>query len=369
MTRVTLTTDDLLDGPRGRRLVVDWLRTRALDDAPDGPWHTFSTALMWAAHAEDRGSRAISVAVYGGADQQPPVMTAQHVAEALAARPDAPFPSASDARAALASSVGSAAYWQPPYREDLVAAEPVVREELRRFAAAVVTSAAVEWWSEDLDRRGQCVVEWLDGPQWGRPTTSQPVASAELLKNWRAETIESDDRARRERPTDPHAPYSGNWWSIPPSELIRSGRRAPDGSVTALDFVEDGLGWTRAAATPVSVASDARVLEIRSPADWVTLCRTYPLEVSYEKRHDWFHATGRVGRWVIPDWAAVAEEVDGVHLTVAAYLQCAGTVIPVDGDEIASVIAGWNPDETYWLNKDAVRIDRDGQGDIAPGER
>lgn len=347
---------------------MEWLRTRALDDAPDGPSHTFSTALMWAAYAEDRHSRAVSLAVYGGADQQPLVVTAEHVAEALAACPDAPPLSASDARAALASSVGSAAYWQPPYGEDVVTADPQVREELRRFARAVKASPHAQWWSDSLDRSGQCVVEWRDGPQWGRPLAPERRPSTELLKTSRAETIESDERARRERPADPHAPYSGNWWSIPPPELLRSGRRALDGSVTVLDFVEDGLGWSRASVTPVAVAQDARVLEIHSPADWADLCRRYPLEVSHEKRHDWFHATGRVGRWIIPDWAAVAEEADGVHLTAAAYLQGAGTVIPVDGDEIASVIAGWNPDETYWLNGDVVTIHGGGAADGSSDE-
>lgn len=369
MTRVTLTADALLDGPRGRRLVVDWLRVRALDDGPDGPWQAFTTALFWAAYGEDRHSRSSSVALLGMNASEAPVVTARGVAAALAACPDAPPPSMAGLRAALASTVGAAAYWQPPHGDDVVAADPLVRGELRRFADAVVAAPSAQWWSDDLDRAGQHFVAWEDGPQWGRPTVLHGNTSAQLLKKWRADTIEGDERAGRERPTDPHAPYSGNWWSTPPPELLRSGRRAPDGSVAVLDFVEDGLGWSRAAVTPVSVASVARVVEIRSPADWVTLCRKYPLEVSHEKRHDWFHTTGRVGRWVIPDWAAVAEEADGVHLTVAAYLRGAGTVIPVDGEEIATVIAGWNPDETYWLNSDAVRSDRDGQGEIAAGER
>ena len=71
-----------------------------------------------------------------------------------------------------------------------------------------------------------------------------------------------------------------------------------------------------------------------------------------QRRHDWYRATGREGRWVIPEWAAVAERYDGVHLSVEGYLEAATTAIPVS-DGWASVIAGCDPDTTWWLS-DAV---------------
>jgi hypothetical protein len=55
---------------------------------------------------------------------------------------------------------------------------------------------------------------------------------------------------------------------------------------------------------------------------------------------------------VVPDWAAVAERYDAVHLTYAGYLSSAGLAIPVEDpadDSARSLIAGWNPDATYWL--------------------
>jgi hypothetical protein len=42
---------------------------------------------------------------------------------------------------------------------------------------------------------------------------------------------------------------------------------------------------------------------------------------------------------------------------VTGYLAAAGTAIDVD-DDTASVIAGWAPDETYWLT-DAVDFNGD----------
>lgn len=72
-----------------------------------------------------------------------------------------------------------------------------------------------------------------------------------------------------------------------------------------------------------------------------------------EVRHDWFRTTGRAGTWLIPDWAAVADAYDAVHLQVGAYLAAVGTAIDVPADSgfegAASVIAGWDPDETFWF--------------------
>ena len=54
------------------------------------------------------------------------------------------------------------------------------------------------------------------------------------------------------------------------------------------------------------------------------------------------------GRWLIPDFAAVAEDYDAVHLSVTGYLATAGQALPV-GDA-RTLLAGWDPDQTYWLN-------------------
>ncbi|MFR9803998.1 hypothetical protein ACL02T_17110 [Pseudonocardia sp. RS010] len=97
--------------------------------------------------------------------------------------------------------------------------------------------------------------------------------------------------------------------------------------------------------------------EIDGPAAWVRLVGRYPLEVSRSRRHDWYRTTGRVGRWFIPDWPAMAGDYDGVHLTVAAYLATAGRALPLDeadgsagdGADGATVLAGWDPDATIWL--------------------
>jgi hypothetical protein len=123
-------------------------------------------------------------------------------------------------------------------------------------------------------------------------------------------------------------------------------------------LVEDSLGWPEARCWPVRVAPGARIYEISGPAEWGVLVRRYPLEVSKSRRHDWWRATGWAGRWLIPDFTAVASDYDAVHVTVRAYLTTAGKALPVGAgetvggprvDEARTVLAGWDPDQTYWL--------------------
>jgi hypothetical protein len=113
-------------------------------------------------------------------------------------------------------------------------------------------------------------------------------------------------------------------------------------------LVEDGLGWEEATAARVVSQRDPAVFEIDRPDAWAELCRRFPLEVTASRRHDWYRTTGRDGRWVQPDWSLAAEEFDAVHLTLAGYLSTAGRAIDVGGGA-AGVLAGWDPDRTFWL--------------------
>lgn len=129
---------------------------------------------------------------------------------------------------------------------------------------------------------------------------------------------------------------------VDPHGLVRTVGQVP----AALSFVEDSLGWEH--ATTVPVRGTGRTLEIRTADDWKSLCRLFPLEVTASRRHDWFRATGRQGRWVSPDWERVSGEWDAAHLTVLGYLTGATRALHVDA-ETATVIAGWAPDSTIWL--------------------
>jgi hypothetical protein len=112
-------------------------------------------------------------------------------------------------------------------------------------------------------------------------------------------------------------------------------------------LTEDDAGWEHARVWPLRPTGEVRVFEVTGPEAWAALVEAYPLPLTASRRHDWFRTTGVDSEWFIPDWAAVANDYDAVHLTMVGYLTTPGTAIPVRGG--ASVLAGWNADETYWL--------------------
>lgn len=237
-------------------------------------------------------------------------------------------------RSCLAQSVDAAMYWQEPDGDDLLAAIPSVREALGRVAEWVAPSASASWLSTTIDREHQWELLWHDADKHA------PHPAPAVLKEWRANTT------RREVTADSEC--SGAWWSTPPHGLPVSCGSLPDGAPSGLWFVEDAVGWKKADARRVEVPSLVRIYEIHGAEDWARLCRKHPLEVTLQKQHDWHETTGHTGCWVVPDWARVAGHYDAVHLSYVGYLSAAGVPIPVD-DETASLIAGWNPDATYWL--------------------
>jgi len=243
-------------------------------------------------------------------------------------------------------SVNAARYWQAPDGVDIVAADPRVSAALIPLAEVVAAHAASLWWRRPIvDEQWAIVFE-------GAPAEFDPAPDA--AARWTVSTRTEEERARARLSGVAGGRYSGNWWSHPWGAPHTTGER-PDGIPAGLAYVEDSLGWTSAEA--VAVAGAGRVVEIRGAEEWADLCRRYPLDVTAARGDDWFRATGRDGRWLLPDWGRVAADADAVHLTAWGYLTAATRVIDVD-DEYASVIGGWAPDETYWLTGRVREIGR-----------
>jgi hypothetical protein len=128
-------------------------------------------------------------------------------------------------------------------------------------------------------------------------------------------------------------------------------RALPGLGAVRLAVVEDGLGWKFGRCWPLRPRAGARIYEVDGPAAWASLVASFPLEVTKSRRHDWWRATGQSGRWLIPDYQAVAAEYDAVHVSVIGYLITAGLAVPVpsSGGEARTLLAGWDPDATWWL--------------------
>jgi hypothetical protein len=253
----------------------------------------------------------------------------------------------------VAEAVTWAKYWQSAQAWEQPLAADEIRIVLEPVARAVTAAPAAGWWSEPVGRDRQQYAQFLsrDGDFDMEPPAL--TGAADRLARWRAQVGEREQAAAR-LPADPAANYSSWWWSTPAlAGLVCTTRSVPGLGALRLLLVEDSMGWPEALCWPLAPRPAARVYEIREPRDWTALVARYPLDVTKSRRHDWFKVTGRAGTWLIPDYAAVAADYDGVHLTVGGYLTTAGRSLPVEGADpdgtAATMLAGWDPDLTYWL--------------------
>lgn len=340
---MTLDVHTLLAGPRGRRLCLAAACHDPHSERPEVA--AFNYLLGWATHQLEK-ARGQEGAIFGWGIPDPlPEPTVEEIVEALEAVPLTSLPAltSADLLEALGASVDNARYWQEPDGTDELLSDARLKPALERIAEHLVVLPAVAWWSEGVAAE-QWAVQFRD-------SVLQEVAPrglALIFDRWRTAAHEEEQGFLKHYAADPTANSSGTWWSRPPFELAMSTRALPEVGPVGVWLVEDRMGDEPADVQRVHFARSARVFEISGAESWVELCRSYPLDVSAGRRYDWFLTTGRMGAWTMPDWSLVAREFDAVHLSVAAYLSAAGTAIPIDSDT-ASVIAGWDPDATYWL--------------------
>jgi hypothetical protein len=219
--------------------------------------------------------------------------------------------------------------------------DPAVIAALRPMAARVARSAGCRWWGAGIDRRAQQYVQWPDDDY-----EPEAFRAAEVLRLVSAEAIESERGTSRYLHLPAGEGPGGHWWSNPWPCVISTTRRLPGLAAVLLAGREDGFGEREAGVRPAAVAAKARVYEIAEPATWQRLVTRYPRTATATRRHNWAW-TGWDGEWLLPDWPAVAADWDGVHLSVTGYLSTAGRLLPVG--PARTLLAKWNPDETYWL--------------------
>lgn len=335
----------LLSGPRGRELCLELARLAA----PSGPGETYGSRALPAPGMSREGERILRT---------------------LAGLPERPVFTGPQLYRTLAATVRQAVYWRAPDETDALLAEPELRQALAPVAAAVVRSPAAAWWSAPAAPVTHCV-QWIQTSTV--PGTAPPAlqGSRTALEQWRQST------AAQEATTAFSAGWAARWWSSPSlSGLVSSTPAVPGMGPAGLELVEDALAWTQARSYPLRPAQGARIREIRGPEDWQDLAARYPLDVTRSRGSCWNQAVPdpAVPRtWVIPDFSAVAEDYDAVHLTVSGYLSTAGAVLaarpaidfsgvpgtnrtdataPAHGSPAAALtmMAGWGPGETWWLN-------------------
>jgi len=365
-----MTAEDLLAGPRGRRMCLEWAQRCEDEQALDGGDRSDAglRGAVWDwSFSEDRPGRSVMFAL---AVEDAEGMTTAQVQEELArarrewrrpTRPDPArvaalmeavpvrAPNEGEALILLRGAVDNARYWQPPDPEDDVAGLGEMRDALRRVAEVLAAAPSSRWWASPMDRSGQWAQTYADSETALRWIGHE---AAGVLADWRQRMTDGEREALDRHHREPHRTSGGEWWSAPPHSLADSTRSLPDGSPLGLWCVEDSMGPDHLLAQRIRIPADLRILEIDGSSAWAELCRQFPLDVTWSRRGDWGQCTGRTsGPWVVPDWAALAESgLDAVHLTVRGYLACAGAVLDVDGSR-ASTVAGWDPDRTFWLHE------------------
>jgi len=184
----------------------------------------------------------------------------------------------------------------------------VSRADAERLAREVMSSTAARWWSDAFDARPQV---WI-GRAYATPTArifSSGLAGKPPSAIWTSSAV---------------AGVPSAWWPV-----LKNGPDAtpPEGPQAI---------WR---LTP---HPDARVFEIRTPADWRWLCEAFPGPA--------------VDGWAAPGWEAAKQQFDGVHLTVAGLIRCQGAEL-----ETARGLAkldDWDAESTAWLRWSLVSLER-----------
>ncbi|MBO8192223.1 hypothetical protein ITI46_11175 [Streptomyces oryzae] len=226
-------------------------------------------------------------------------------------------------------------------------------EELRPVAAALAAAPAAAWWWDPVDRSDQRQLIWT-GTDRDADSTGAWGGLADVEEAMRrdmARERSANERGRRRRPRPGERDLGAIWWSAPDfaEGTWTTGTR---GGLPALElghFIDTFTPFEEATGTVGSLTIDprARVAEIRSPHDWLELVTRFPRDVSGTHDGEWRNWGDVDGPWYLPDWEAVAERYDGVHVTVGGCLASCGLAQPVhDG---YTMLAGWVPDATVWL--------------------
>lgn len=331
---------ELVVGARGRSLCLSELC---------GPSEEFAWTLQMIEREVEQHIGTDSPPV-GSLDPAAPLV--QALADAIAPIDLTPLRTTEDPLtllAGLGAATDAAMPWQPPHVRDALAALPAITDALRPTGAAIHASPAAAWWSSPIALADQWEVA---GEPYAQLRALRPARPA--LEQIRRDSL-GYEALFKKRYTDPAKEPGGTWWSTPVVWMGSEGTVRPASSrrlasIGAMELAaqEDSYGPERAALRQLLPSdADIRVYEVHQPSDWQHLVATYPFDVSRSRRGVWWHSTGIDGAWFIPDWQAVAGDYDAVHVSVHGYLTTAGEAHPVPGGN--TVLAGWNPDVTYWL--------------------
>ena len=218
----------------------------------------------------------------------------------------------------------------------LYAAElPVLARERAAQARAAIEHTGTAWWFNDIDLNAQAWVSL----HWTNPPLKFIYGTPPNTMGWQRPPNPSrrwERYAQKPRGTQITSTLYGPHLT---SKLVAYGERVGD------LMCEFPLAWWS-----MRFLEEVRVFEIHGPADWHNLCVRYPAKGTEDSR-------------LVPNWGAVAEEWDGVHLSL-------GGVLTAEQNRYESpagwtMLDSWHAEQTYWLR--ALETETERQPDFHRG--
>lgn len=213
---------------------------------------------------------------------------------------------------------------------------PLAREKAAQ-ARAVIEHPGTAWWFDDIDLNAQA---WVS-IHWTNPPLKFIYGTPPNTMAW-------------ERPRNP----SGRWeryaqkiFTNPPQVTSTLyGPHLTSKLVGYEDRVGDYMCEFPLAWWSMRFLEEVRVFEIHGSADWHDLCVRYPAKGTKDSR-------------LVPNWGAVAEEWDGVHLSLGGFL--AAEQNRYESAAGWSMLDFWHAEQTFWLR--ALKTETERQPDFDRG--
>ena len=238
--------------------------------------------------------------------------------------------------------------WSPDFTE-LMKYALMNGRRFRDLARDILEQPDVRWWFAPIDREAQMWIESRDEP----PSSGELAQPNVQMTYWEQRTNKSEA-----------AMYTCTSFEGKSSFLAVMDMSEVHGPVNDLAmYLEFPLRQWR-----LRVSESARVYEINGAADWHRLCADYPAQSARDAsdpedadREGWDvyplkQLSGDIdardistdmARWLTPNWAAVAEDWDGVHLTLGGLLTA--EQVRVASASGWSMLRFWDIEQTMWL--------------------
>ena len=189
-----------------------------------------------------------------------------------------------------------------------------VAANLEEYAKRLLNCDATSWWFDPID---------LDNQIWVSHSKTIPTPDT-----W---GLFDDERGGGQTPARAYG--------------TSTYREQTTSEMTDLDYM-----WGVTPRYPLScwrlkIDSQAKVYEIDGPESWHSLCARYPASWCIEDRED--------RHILVPDWRAVSQDWDGVHLSFGGWITTEQIRYRSSAGE--SMMEFWNSEKTVWLS--SVMVD------------